>query len=196
MNLPKEDRYLMTRKELLARIDILYGGRVAEEVVFGKISNGAANDIERASALARKMVCEWGMSEKIGPLAMGKNEEELFLGREVTKHNDYSEKMAQEIDEEIRTIIMRGMDRAEQILNDNIDELHKLSEELLEREILDADEIHKILNGEVLPPTKRNGNNDSSSKEEEIPSHVKEMLEKKANRSSSDSNTPKENDSN
>ncbi|MCB0747524.1 MAG: ATP-dependent zinc metalloprotease FtsH [Ignavibacteriae bacterium] len=194
--LPVDEKHTYSKDYLEATIAYALGGRAAEKIVFNSYTTGAGNDIEKATNLARKMVCEWGMSEKIGPLAMGKNEEELFLGREVTKHNDYSEKMAQEIDEEIRTIIMRGMDRAEQILNDNIDELHKLSEELLEREILDADEIHKILNGEVLPPTKRNGNNDSSSKEEEIPSHVKEMLEKKANRSSSDSNTPKENDSN
>ena len=103
------------------------------------------------------------MSEKLGPLAYGKNEEELFLGREVTKHQDYSEKTAQDIDDEVRAIVSKGMERAEKILTDNIDELHKLSEELLEREILDAEEIHKILSGEELPPARRNGNSESDN---------------------------------
>jgi cell division protease FtsH len=171
-----------------------WADRAAEKLVFNSFTTGAGNDIERATNLARKMVCEWGMSEKLGPLAYGKNEEELFLGREVTKHNEYSEKTAQAIDDEIRAIVTKGMERAEKILEENIDELHKLSAELLEREILDAEEISKILQGEELPPAKRNGNGEQP--DEEVPDHVKKMIDEKKSRAELDKNTEKGNDSN
>ncbi len=180
--LPVDEKHTYSKDYLEATIAYALGGRAAEKIVFNSFTTGAGNDIEKASSLARKMVCEWGMSEKIGPISLGKNEEELFLGREVTKHTDYSEKTAQEIDSEIRVIINRGMERAEHILTENIDELHKLSEELLEREILDADEIRKILKGEELPPARRNG--DSADSEEEVPDHVKKMLDAKKGRTS------------
>ncbi len=170
--LPVDEKHTYSKEYLEAMIAYALGGRAAEKIIFNKYTTGAGNDIEKATGIARKMVCEWGMSEKLGPLAYGKNEEELFLGREVTKHQDYSEKTAQEIDYEVRSIVNRGMERAEKILTDNIDELHKLSEELLEREILDADEIHKILKGEELPPARRNG-------AEEMPEHVKKLLNNK-----------------
>jgi len=188
--LPVDEKHTYSKTYLEATIAYALGGRAAEKIVFNSYTTGAGNDIEKATNLARKMVCEWGMSEKLGPLAFGKNEEELFLGREVTKHNDYSEKTAQAIDDEVRKIVTKGMERAEQILNDNIDELHKLSEELLEREILDGDEINKILQGEELPPAKRNENG------EEVPEHVKKMIEEKKGRSEDNKNTDKENDSN
>lgn len=188
--LPVDEKHTYSKTYLEATIAYALGGRAAEKIVFNSYTTGAGNDIEKATNLARKMVCEWGMSEKLGPLAFGKNEEELFLGREVTKHNDYSEKTAQDIDDEVRKIVTKGMERAEQILNDNIDELHKLSEELLEREILDGDEINKILQGEELPPAKRNENG------EEVPEHVKKMIEEKKGRSEDIKNTDKENDSN
>jgi len=192
--LPVDEKHTYSKEYLEATICYALGGRAAEQVVFNNFTTGAGNDIEKATNLARKMVCEWGMSEKLGPLAYGKNEEELFLGREITKHQDYSEKTAQDIDEEVRLIVNKGMERAVKILNENIDELHKLSEELLEREILDAHEISKILSGEVLPPAKRNGSSESESGE--VPEHVKKMLEEKENRPENQENPEEGNDSN
>ncbi len=194
--LPVDEKHTYSKTYLEATIAYALGGRAAEKIVFNSFTTGAGNDIEKATNLARKMVCEWGMSEKLGPLAYGKNEEELFLGREVTKHSVYSEKTAQFIDDEIKVIVMRGMERAEKMLSDNIDELHKLSEELLEREILDAEEIRKILEGEELPPAKRNGNGNGDAESEEIPEHVKQMMEEKTNRSEDQKDSDKENDSN
>lgn len=190
--LPVDEKHTYSKDYLEATIAYALGGRAAEKIVFNNFTTGAGNDIEKASSLARKMVCEWGMSERIGPIALGKNEEELFLGREVTKHSDYSEKTAQEIDAEIKNIISTGMQRAESILIENIDELHKLSEELLEREILDADEIHKILNGEELPPARRNGDADVK----EVPEHVKKMIDEKKNRTENQEKSDKGNDVN
>ncbi len=195
--LPVDEKHTYSKEYLEATITYALGGRAAEKVVFNNFTTGAGNDIEKATNIARKMVCEWGMSEKLGPLAYGKNEEELFLGREITKHQDYSEKTAQDIDEEVRAIVTKGRNRAEKILIDNIDELHRLSEELLEREILDAEEISKILKGEELPPAKRNGmHNNSDTKEEEVPEHVKKLMEKKNIKSPEQPNTDKGNDSN
>ena len=188
--LPVDEKHTYSKEYLEAMIAYALGGRAAEKVVFNNFTTGAGNDIEKATGIARKMVCEWGMSEKLGPLAYGKNEEELFLGREVTKHQDYSEKTAQDIDDEVRNIVNKGMMRAEQILTDNIDELHKLSEELLEREILDADEIHKILKGEELPPARRNGDSES------VPEHVKKMMDEKKTREINPTNPEEGNDNN
>jgi cell division protease FtsH len=124
------------------------------------------------------MVCEWGMSDKMGPMSYGAKEEEIFLGREIQKHRDYSEKTAIEIDEEIRGIVNKSMNRAEKILMEHIDLLHKLSEELLEREILDSDEIERIIKGEKLPPVPSDGNG-GKKKEEEIPDHVKVLIQQR-----------------
>jgi cell division protease FtsH len=189
--LPVDEKHTYSKEYLEATITYAMGGRAAEKIIFNQFTTGAGNDIERSTNLARKMVCEWGMSEKLGPLAYGKNEEEIFLGREITKHADYSEKTAQAIDEEIKQIITGAMDRAEQILNDNMELLHKLSLELLEREILDSEEIEMIMNGKELPPLRRDQNGEvitvSDQKEEskeEVPDHVKNMLEEKEKRSS------------
>ena len=195
--LPVDEKHTYSKEYLEATIAYALGGRAAEKIIFNKYTTGAGNDIEKATNLARKMVCEWGMSEKLGPLALGKNEEELFLGREVTKHTEYSEKTAQVIDEEIRFIVQGCMDRAERLLTENIDQLHRLSEELLEREILDAEEINKILNGEELPPSKRNNHHDEKkTSKDDIPEHVKKMMEKKLskNKDSNTENKPSEND--
>ncbi len=167
--LPNDEKHTYSKEYLEAMIAYALGGRAAEKIIFNQYTTGAGNDIEKATKIARKMVCEWGMSEKLGPLAYGQKEEEIFLGREITKHSDFSEKTAEAIDEEIRAIIMKGMEKAENILRENIDVLHKLAKELLIREILDAEEIKKIMNGEELPPVKK----------EEIPDHVKELLEKR-----------------
>ncbi|MDF1612995.1 ATP-dependent zinc metalloprotease FtsH [Stygiobacter electus] len=188
--LPVDEKHTYSKNYLDAMITYALGGRAAEKIVFNQLTTGAGNDIEKATGIARKMVCEWGMSEKLGPLAYGAKEEEIFLGREITKHKDYSEKTAQEIDDEIKKIVLDGMIRAEKILNDNIDLLHRLSKELLEREILDSEEIDKIMRGEELPPVKKNGNA-SKPNEEELPEHVKNLLEEKKKReqeNSSDAN--------
>ena len=172
--LPVDEKHTYSKEYLEAMITYALGGRAAEKVVFDRFTTGAGNDIEKASSIARKMVCEWGMSEKLGPLAYGQNEEEIFLGREVTKHQNYSEETAQNIDSEVRKIISDAEHRAETILRENIDVLHKLSEELLEREILDSEEIDKVMKGEKLPPVKR-----IETDENEVPDHVKKMLEDK-----------------
>ena len=152
LQLPEEDRYTKDAKELHASIAILMGGRSAEELQFGHVTTGASNDIERATQLARKMVCEWGMSERLGPLSFGKNEEQIFLGREISQHRDYSEETAQFIDEEVRRIVMEGYERARALLKENFDSLKRLADTLLERETLERDEISAVLRGEELAP--------------------------------------------
>ena len=123
---------------------------MAEKLVFGQFSTGAGNDIERATQLARKMVCEWGMSERMGPLTFGKKEEQIFLGREISQHRDYSEETAQYIDQEVKAIVENAEKKAEKLLSANQDKLHSLAKSLLEKEILDGDQIDKILRGETL----------------------------------------------
>lgn len=157
-SLPIDEKHTYSKKYLEALIAMLFGGRVAERIIFNEFTTGAGNDIERASNIARKMVCEWGMSEKMGPIAYGAKEEELFLGREITKHRDFSEETGRMIDEEVKKIISTAEKRTTNILTDNIDKLHALANALLEREILDSEEIDKVLRGEQLPPLAKNGN--------------------------------------
>jgi cell division protease FtsH len=137
--------------------------------VFNQFTTGAGNDIERATNLAHKMVCEWGMSERLGPLAYGTKEEEIFLGREITRSKNYSENTSIIIDEEVKQIVSTGMVYAEKILNENIDILHRLAGALLEREILDGDEIDKVIRGEELPPVevRNNSNGEPADKADE-----------------------------
>ncbi len=180
--LPMDEKHTYSKEYIETKITTLLGGRAAELIIFNKLTTGAGNDIERATELARKMVCEWGMSEKLGPLAYGKNEEEIFLGREITKQQNYSEMTAQQIDLEIKNIVQTAMDRALKILRDNIDILHRLSKELLEREILDGEEIDKIIRGEELPPVVHETKKEkdvSEPKGEDIPEHVKKLLEER-----------------
>jgi cell division protease FtsH len=190
--LPIDEKHTYSKEYLEAIITYALGGRAAEKIVFNHYTTGAGNDIEKATGIARKMVCEWGMSDKLGPLSYGAKEEEIFLGREIQKHRDYSEETAIEIDNEVRMIVNKGMERAEKILKDNMEILHKLSKELLEREILDGHEIDIIINGEELPPVPENGKGEASKKNEEntgeIPEHVKEMIEKRKNKDT----TPKD----
>ncbi len=150
--LPIDEKHTYSKEYLEAMIAYAMGGRAAEKIVFNQLTTGAGNDIERATALARKMVCEWGMSDKLGPLTFGKKEEEIFLGREISQHRDYSENTAILIDEEVKKIVNRGMERAEAVLLNNMDTLHRLSAALLDREILDSDEIDRVMKGEDLPP--------------------------------------------
>lgn len=163
--LPIDEKHTYSKQYLEAMIAYALGGRAAEMLIFNELTTGAGNDIERATNLARKMVCEWGMSEKLGPLAYGTKEEEIFLGREITRSKNYSEQTAIAIDEEVKAIVTRGMQRAESILKENIDVLHRLANALLERESLDGEEIDKVIRGEELPPVERrnNGQNNVSS---------------------------------
>ena len=136
----------MTREFALNQIAILMGGRVAEEIVFGQKTTGAGNDIERATELARAMVCEYGMSE-LGPLTFGKKEEQIFLGREISQHRDYSEDTAIKIDQEVKKIVAEQYERATSIITGNRETMVRLSETLLERETLDGVQIRRIVAG-------------------------------------------------
>ena len=176
--LPIDEKHTYSKVYLESIITYALGGRAAEKLVFKHYTTGAGNDIEKATGIARKMVCEWGMSEKLGPVSYGAKEEEIFLGREIQKHRDYSERTAIEIDDEIRSIVSVAMDRAEKILKDNMALLHKLSLELLEREILDGEEIDAIVRGEELPPIKKNGSAENGT-ETEVPDHVKKLIEQR-----------------
>ncbi len=149
--LPIDENHTYSKTYLETRLCTLLGGRVAEKLVFNHYTTGAGNDIERATEIARKMVTEWGMSEKLGPLAFGKKDEEIFLGREIATHRDYSEKTAQEIDAEIRRIVREAEEKTYKLLKDNLETLHRLSAVLLEREILDAEEIDLIIANKPLP---------------------------------------------
>ena len=156
--LPIDEKHNYSRNHCESLLAHLMGGREAEKLVFNEITTGAGNDIERATDLARKMVCEWGMSDSMGPLSFGKKEEEIFLGREIAKHRDYSERTAQAIDEEVKRIVLEATQRAAAIVKQNEDKLHAMANALLEREMLDGEEIDAIINGELLPPLE-NGKN-------------------------------------
>ena len=149
MQLPLEDRYSHSRQFLYNNLAILLGGRVAEELVLNDITTGAGNDIERATELARKMVCEWGMSETLGPLTFGKKEEEIFLGREIATHRDYSEEVAMTIDKEVKSLIIQSYERTRRTLKENMAALVALAQALLEREALDGHEIDQILKDSI-----------------------------------------------
>jgi cell division protease FtsH len=156
MFLPTEDRHLMTRQQTLARVAMALGGRCAEEIVFSEITTGAQDDIKRATRLARAMVCELGMSSKLGPVAYGENEESVFLGREISsRREDYSEETAREIDQEVRGIVEGQYTVARKVLIDNRDKLDRLATALLERETLDSEEIESVLAGRELPVRQR-----------------------------------------
>jgi cell division protease FtsH len=148
--LPIDEKHTYPKDYLLNNIAIMMGGRVAEELVLNSQTTGAGNDIERSTEIARKMVCEWGMSEKLGPLTFGKKEEQIFLGREFARHRDYSEETACLIDNEIRDIVTKGHERAREIIQTNIAILHKLANNHLEREVLDGNQIEAIIKGQMV----------------------------------------------
>ena len=150
--LPKEERYSRSKDDLLRSLCMLMGGRAAEYLIFSHFTTGASNDIERATGLARRMVCELGMSENLGPLTFGKKEEMVFLGREISSHKDYSEQTAELIDKEVRSIVESAYTRAFTLLRDNLDKLHVIANGLLEREMLDGDQMERLLRGETLAP--------------------------------------------
>jgi cell division protease FtsH len=156
ISLPTEDRYLTTRKALLEQIAMTMGGRAAEEIVFNEITTGASNDIEKVTSTAKAMVMRFGMSEKLCPRVLGRNHDMPFLGREMGAEPDYSEEVAREIDDEIRRIIEEGHDIARKVLLEHIDDLHRISQILIERETIDKDQFERLLAGEsdeaVFPP--------------------------------------------
>jgi len=148
--LPIDEKHTYPREYLEKNISILLGGRAAEEIVLHDFTTGAGNDIERATNLARKMICEWGMSDKMGPLSYGKKEEQIFLGREFATHKDYSEETAKNIDAEIVSVVTRNYERAKKILTDHVEILHKIAGELLEKEVLTGAEVDTLI-GSILP---------------------------------------------
>ncbi len=150
--LPQEDKYTLTRGEILANITAILGGRVAEEITFGEITTGAANDFEKATDLARKMVTEFGMSDKLGPLTLGTKHGPVFLGRDLVESRNYSEEIAYEIDKEVRRIIDECYVRARQVLSDNKEILERIARALLERESLESDQLDALIAGRPLPP--------------------------------------------
>jgi len=157
--LPTEDRYSVTRQQLEAMLVMTYGGRVAEEMIFGyeKVTTGAANDIQKATSLARRYVSQWGLSDAIGPVLVGDNEQEVFLGRELSHRREVSEKTAQLVDAEVARLLTDSYNRAKQTLETNADLLHAIAGALLERETLTAEDIEILVRGEKLPPRKISG---------------------------------------
>jgi cell division protease FtsH len=167
MQLPIDDKHSYNKDYLLAQLAILMAGRIAEEKYMHHMTTGAGNDIERATDLARKMVCEWGMSE-LGPLSFGKKEEQIFLGREIAQHRDYSEETAIRIDEQVKKLVQGGYSTAAKILEERSDALIKIAETLLEREILDGNEVMQIIKGEPLEPLGKSGPKDSADHTQQV----------------------------
>ena len=147
--LPLDEKHTYPKDYLLNNLIIFLGGRAAEELVLGQLTTGAGNDLERATELARKMVCEWGMSPEMGPLTFGKKEEQIFLGREIAQHRDYSEETARKIDVEVKKLILESYDQARVLLGGNLDKLHRLAQTLLEKETLDGETIDRIIQEEA-----------------------------------------------
>ncbi len=150
--LPEDDRHTYSKTYLESTLAVLFGGRAAEELVFSSLTTGAGNDIERATDMARRMVCEWGMSEEFGPMALGRKNDEVFLGRDMAHVKDYSEDTARRVDMEVKRILGEAYDTAVTILRDNIELLHSLSSALIDRETLTGEEVDRIIRGETLPP--------------------------------------------
>lgn len=150
--LPNEEMHTMSLDQLTSRLVVLLAGRAAEKVVFGQLNTGASNDLERATAIARKMVCEFGMSEVVGPVRYAAQHDEVFLGREISQPRDHSEETARTIDAEIRRIIIDAEHQAEELMRNNLELLHTLSKALIEREVLDTDELDVLISGGELPP--------------------------------------------
>ena len=151
LSLPKEDKYYATRSEMLDELKVLLGGRVAEALVLKEISSGASNDLQRATQLARQMICEYGMSENIGPVTFGHRQDQVFLGRDIARNKDYSEEVAAEIDKEVRSFMEDAYAATEKLLADNIDKLHVIAKALMEKETLEEEEINQLVKyGHIL----------------------------------------------
>lgn len=151
LSLPKEDKYYATRSEMLDELKVLLGGRVAEALVLKEISSGASNDLQRATQLARQMICEYGMSENIGPVTFGHRQDQVFLGRDIARDKDYSEEVAAEIDKEVRSFMEDAYAATEKLLSENIDKLHVIAKALMEKETLEEEEINQLVKyGHIL----------------------------------------------
>ena len=151
LSLPKEDKYYATRSEMLDELKVLLGGRVAEALVLKEISSGASNDLQRATQLARQMICEYGMSDNIGPVTFGHRQDQVFLGRDIARDKDYSEEVAAEIDKEVRSFMEDAYAATEKLLSENIDKLHVIAKALMEKETLDEEEINQLVKyGHIL----------------------------------------------
>ena len=177
MQLPDDDRHNYSRAYLENNLAVLLSGRVAEQIVFDQLTTGAGNDIERATKMARKMVCQWGMSDNLGPLSLGEKDDHVFLGREIVHHKDYSEQTAQQIDAEVKGFIDRAHAKAKQLLEEHLDDLHAVAEALLERETITGANIDLIMRKEPLPPMNATGKNpapDQPAAQSENPDHVRE----------------------
>ncbi len=177
MSLPTDEKHNYSKNYLVDQIGILLGGRIAEEITTGSITTGAGNDLERATDLARRMVCEWGMSESMGPLTFGKKEEQIFLGREIAQHSDYSEDTALKIDSEVQKIVGNQYTRCTALLTENKQKLTDIADALLAREVLDADQVRRIVNGHPLddaPPAEEPAV-DAAPAQKERPSLVPPM---------------------
>ncbi|MFH1277957.1 MAG: ATP-dependent zinc metalloprotease FtsH [Candidatus Eisenbacteria bacterium] len=175
--LPMDEKHKWSKEYCLDFVALTMGGRCAELMIFGELTTGARDDIEKATTLSRKMVCEWGMSEKLGPLAFGQKEEQIFLGREISRHRDYSERTAEMIDDEVRSIVEGEFKRAMTLLEENKDTLILVAETLFEREVLDGEEIKKLVRGEELdplpdPPQKKPDGEESGGGESASPEEV------------------------
>ncbi len=161
MSLPDSERYTQTRSELEDELAMFMGGRLAEQIIFNDVTTGAAMDLRQATELARRMICEWGMSDKLGPLTYGHREEHIYLGRDITRSEDYSEETARAIDAEIRVVVTTQESRARKLLTDHLDLLHKLGEALLEKETMNAADIYVLLG--LPPPTNGNGSDTAAA---------------------------------
>jgi cell division protease FtsH len=150
--MPEEDRYNLTKEQILAQITHAMGGRAAEKLVLDYFSTGAANDLKQATYLARQMICNFGMNEKIGPVSLADDDHDVFLGRDFLQRREYSEKKAQEIDEEVARILKERYEEARVLLSDNRDLLDRITDALLERETLDGEELKLLMQGKTLPP--------------------------------------------
>ena len=149
ISLPREDRYLTTKRALMEQLAMTLGGRAAEELVFNEVTTGAANDLEKVTSTAKQMIMRYGMSEKLGPRVLGRNQDMPFLGREMSSEPDYSEEIAREIDDEIRRVIEEAHTLARRTLEEHVDELHRISAILIERETIDKDQFVRLLEGEA-----------------------------------------------
>jgi len=178
--LPMDDKHNYSTPYLYDQVAVLLGGRIAEEITNQVVTTGAGNDLDRVTDLARRMVCEWGMSETVGPLTFGRKDEEVFLGRDFAQHKDYSEDTAIKIDQEIKRIVTENYDRARGILEDKKAELLQIAEELLAREVLSGDQVRRIVAGERLeePPPAQPVATDQPPSPETEPSPVVPPLSK------------------
>ena len=184
LQVPLEDKFLSSKSEIEARLAILMGGRVAEEIVFGDITTGASNDISRATQIATKMVTAFGMSDKIGTLALEKDSEEVFLGRDISRTQKHSNKTAELIDEEVKNIVTAAKNKAKKILEENRDKLDNLVKALIERETLNGEQVNKIMNGEELEPVQEEQKKETVSEEPKAEPEIKPEIKQESENNS------------